>query len=189
MKRALVAASALATLLTLGSVASLDAQTPGAPQTRSAEPGLGWAPGWGPGPMMGGGSGMMGRWEGHRGSMMGGRGPGRRAMMGGPAEFIDGRIAFLRAELKITDQQKPLFDAYAAALRTTAGTMQAMHERMWSRDLPDPMPERLQWHIDAVTSRLEALKAVKVAVVPLYEALSKEQKETADDLMSPMGLM
>ena len=49
---------------------------------------------------------------------MGMAGPG----MGGMAtiDHIEGRIAFLRTELKITDAQASAWDAFAEALRTNA---------------------------------------------------------------------
>jgi hypothetical protein len=110
-------------------------------------------------------------------------------MMGGPAEFIDGRIAFLRAELRLTEAQRPLFDAYAEALRAAGATMRALHERMWTRDVPESVPDRLQWHIEGMTARLQATTALKAAVSPLYEALADEQREMFDELIDPMGMM
>jgi hypothetical protein len=162
------------------------AQTADTPDRQDAERAPWW--GWEPG-MMGWGPGMRRDGYGLRGSMMRGAGFGRGRMMGGPAQFIEGRIAFLRAELDLTDQQKPLFDAYAKALRETAASMQAIHDRMWSRDIPERLPERLQWRIDIMTTRVKALENMKAAALPLYEALSPEQKEQADRLIGPMGMM
>jgi hypothetical protein len=109
--------------------------------------------------------------------------------MGGPAQFVEGRIAFLQAELKIADAQKPLFDTFATALRDSAESMEPMHERMWSQDIPESLPDRLQWRIDEMSSRLKAMETVKAAALPLYEALSSEQKTTADRIFWPMGMM
>lgn len=188
-----------ASLLALGVAAGAGtaaAQPASQAQTGMAGPGPWWGwsggpgmmtMGWGDPRMLGWGAGPMnmGGWPGHHGQMM--RGSGR--MTGGPAQHLDGRIAFLRAELKITEAQAPLFDAYAQVLRDAAEGMQAMHDRMWSRDPPEAMPERLQVHIDAMTQRLEALQKLKAALVPLYDALSGDQKDTADSLLSPMGMM
>ena len=59
-------------------------------------------------------SGMM--------KMMGGGGqPGQMGMDGmGATEHNEGRIAFLRAELRITDAQSKAWDAFAALLRDNA---------------------------------------------------------------------
>ena len=187
MKTSTLAAVLTAAMLCAGATFAI-AQPQG-----SRDSGWGWDHGrgmmgsWhdGSGSMMHG-RGMMGSWHGDDGgAMMGGRG----MMGGGPAQYIDGRIAFLRTELAITEEQKPLFDSYANALRQSANSMQAMHERMWSRDVPATAPGRLQWHIDEMAQRLAALQALKDVVEPLYEALSEQQKAVADELLSPMGMM
>ena len=49
--------------------------------------------------------------------------------------------------------------------------------------------ERLDLHISAMESRLQALKEVKPALSALYAALSDDQKKTADDLLTGMGCM
>jgi hypothetical protein len=172
-------------MLAIAAPGSLLAQPAGPPKDQTADQ----APwGWGPGAMMGWFYGMMDDWDQYRGPMMG-RGGFGRGMMGGPAQFVEGRIAFLEAELKVTDQQKPLFDAFATALRDSAASMEPMHQRMWSRDVPESLPDRLQWRIDEMTSRLKAMETVKAAAVPLYEALSPDQKALADRLFWPMGMM
>jgi hypothetical protein len=120
--------------------------------------------------------------------MMGGGGFGA-GMMGDPGQFVEGRIAFLQAELKITDARKPLFDAFAIALRNAAAGMVPMHQRMWSGSVPQSLPDRLQWHVDEMTYRLEAMETVKAAARPFYEALSPEQKIMGDRIFWPMGML
>jgi hypothetical protein len=110
-------------------------------------------------------------------------------MMGGPGQHIEGRIAFLKTELGITPEQEEVWSAYADALRQAATSMQGMHDQMMSGGMPSTMPERMQWHDQMMSSRLEALKALRAAAVPLYNALSPEQKQTADALMMGMGMM
>ncbi len=68
--------------------------------------------------------GMMGQGGGM--PMM--SGPGRMGMMGmtGIADHIEGRIAFLKAELKITEAQMPQWNAFAEALRANARRMSEM---------------------------------------------------------------
>ncbi len=144
--------------------------------------------------MMGGGQGMMGGDQGGPmgpGTMMGGRmghGPmmGMRGMMGDPSERIEGRLAFLRAELGITAEQEDEWDAFAEAARASAAAMGGMHATMMSMQGPPPLPERLSMMEDMMTARLEALRGMREAVGPLYEALSPEQRETADSLMGMM---
>ena len=46
------------------------------------------------------------------------------------ASHIDGRLAFLKTELKITDAQLPLWNAFAQAMRDNVSAMQAMPHAM-----------------------------------------------------------
>jgi hypothetical protein len=152
------------------------AQQPDAAQ--SQQPGMGMM-GYG---MMGGG-GMMG--------MMGGDCP-MMGMMGGGADaqsFAEGRIAFIKAELAITDAQNSVWDAYSAALRKNFEGMQGMHKSMMSTmQAKDPV-ERLDHHITAMDGRLQMLKDMKPALAALYAALSDDQKKKADGLLTSMGCM
>ena len=135
------------------------------------------------------GGGMMGQ-----GGMMAGMGGAggmpmmdMMRMMEGHAE---GRIAFLKAELKITDAQLPLWNAVAEAIRANAKSGMGMMEGMMGMGQGGKLPDRLAAREKFLTGRLEALRKLKAAVDPLYATLSDEQKKTADEmLMSPMGMM
>ena len=95
----------------------------------------GWWPHWGMNQMMRGGWGGMG-------SPMTGYGPG--AML----DRVDGRLAFLKTELKITDEQLPAWEGLASTVRSTAEThndmMRAMMDEVEDGSfLNKPLPERL----------------------------------------------
>src|SRR5690242_7810319 len=45
-------------------------------------------------------------------------------------DHIEGRIAFLKAELGITDAQQPQWNAFADAMRAQASKLRTMHEQM-----------------------------------------------------------
>ena len=47
-------------------------------------------------------------------------------MMGSMTDHVEGRIAFLKTELKITDAQQPLWNAVGDAMRANAKDMAAM---------------------------------------------------------------
>lgn len=49
---------------------------------------------------------------------------------------VEGRIAFLRTELQITDAQATAWDAFADVLRAQARGMEAMRDRMRARRMP-----------------------------------------------------
>lgn len=115
-------------------------------------------------------------------------------MMGqdGMAGHVEGRIAFLKTELKITDSQMPLWNAVADAIRAAPKDMFGMPymSMMQSMQSSGTLPEKLAAREKAMTAHLDALRKLKSAVEPLYAALSDDQKKTADQLMiSPMGMM
>lgn len=148
----------------------------------------------GPGGMMGQGGmmgpgGMMG--EGGMMRMMGRDCPMMGMAMGegdGTAHAA-GRIAFLKAELGITEAQKEAFDAYAAALTKNLEGMQAMRSTMMASMQAKTPVERLSGHLQAMETRLAVLNEVKPALEKLYGALSDEQKKKADQTMTGMGCM
>lgn len=150
-------------------------------------------------------SGMM---QGMPGGGMGGgmAGPGGMPIMGmmgmmmgratAMTEHVEGRLAFLKAELKITDAQLPLWDKFAQAVRENAKAMGGMMRggmmqgSMMGTAEPASLPDRIARREKLMAAHLEALRKLKAAVDPLYAALSDEQKKTADQLMlSPMGMM
>jgi hypothetical protein len=121
-------------------------------------------------------------------------------------DHIEGRIAFLRAELKITDAQAGAWDAFAAALRTNAKALAAVREPMMGQmkmgqagmgagqpQTPMMSAQTLTQRLDAQehwqAARLEGTRAIKTAFVKLNEVLSPEQKKAADELLpSNMGM-
>ncbi len=121
--------------------------------------------------------------------MMRGMGPMGGDMRMMPSEHVEGRIAFLKTELKITDAQLPQWNAFADAMRNSAGQMRQAMQRM--RDgMPGSFPARLDAMVTMMSARLEGLKATSAAAKSLYAVLDDTQKKAADDLiMSPMGGM
>jgi len=112
------------------------------------------------------------------------------SMMGAMARHVEGRLAFLKTELKITDAQLPLWNAVADAMRANAKTMGDMAGGMMGGSETATLPDKLAMRDKMMTAHLEALRKFKAAVDPLYAALSDEQKKTADELLiGPMGMM
>ena len=156
------------------------AQTSMMPAQSGQTPGPGAMPGWqGQGGMMGGGM---------RGMMMGGGEAGWRGGM--MVDHVEGRLAFLKTELKISDAQMPQWSKFADALRSTAASMNGMHQQMMQGAMPDTLPARLDLREQMLSSHLEALKSMRAALDPLYASFSDEQKKVADELMvGRMGMM
>lgn len=139
----------------------------------------GWRPGWGMGHMMG-----MGWGAGMGGCMMG---FGSENML----DRIDGRLAFLKTELKINDDQAPAWDGLAQTVRSNAEVhntmMRSMMEQMHDGAfLKKPLPDRLAIHETHMETRLQQIKAVRESVQKLYEVLDDKQKTSADELVLPM---
>ena len=152
-----------------------DEHHPSAPPA-TAGPGM-------PGGMGGGDMPMMGMMR----MMMGRDG---MSMMGAMARHVEGRLAFLKTELKITDAQLPLWNAVADAMRANAKSMGDMAGGMMGGSETATLPDKLAMREKMMTAHLEALRKFKAAADPLYAALSDEQKKTADELLiSPMGMM
>jgi hypothetical protein len=145
-------------------------------------------PGMGMGSPGGGMSGSSMPGMGGMPMMMGQDGMRGMAMM---AEHVEGRLAFLKTELKITDAQLPLWNGVADAIRANAKSMSAMMSGgMMAGTQRATLPEKLALREKMMTAHLDALRRFKAAVDPLYAALNPEQKKMADQLlMGPMGMM
>ncbi|MBR0714029.1 Spy/CpxP family protein refolding chaperone [Bradyrhizobium liaoningense] len=102
---------------------------------------------------------------------------------------VEGRIAFLRTELKITDAQQSAWNAFADALRTNAKTLGDMRSSMMSQRSPG-LVEKLTLQEKWLAARLEGTRAMKSALSTLAATFSDEQKKAADELLAPnMGMM
>jgi hypothetical protein len=112
-------------------------------------------------------------------------------MMGqnGMAGHVEGRIAFLKAELKITDAQKLLWNTVADAMRANAKGMSGMPSGMPVMGSAATLPDKLAMHEKMMAAHLDGLRKLKAAVEPLYASFNADQKKTADELMvGPMGM-
>ncbi len=148
-----------------------------------------------------------------------GMGYGGMPMMGmmNGAQHVEGRLAFLKTELKIVPAQEAVWDDYAKALRANAQQMTAMMKNMpgggWgmmnsgmmnqgmmnqgqgmmsggAQAKPITLPQRLDWMEQHMAQHMEMLQAIKGPTEALYKALDAAQKQTADQLlMGPMGMM
>ena len=103
------------------------------------------------------------------------------------AERIDGRLAFLKAELKITDAQTQSWNTLADAIRKSAATRTERMRGRWSDDdAGKTLVERLERHEQFMLARLEEIRQIRVAWSELYQYLSDGQKKEADELVLPM---
>ena len=181
-KRVSIASAALGLAMTLAAAASaqtpVDPHHPAGAQPPAAAPTQGQAQ-----PQMPGG--MMDP------AMMGGMGQmmANCPMMGGAASPAEGRIAFLKGELAITDAQKAVWEAYAAQIKKNLQGMEGMQKSMMAMmDGKTPL-ERIDAGIAAMDKRAQALKEIKPTLAALYTALNADQKKKADQILTGMGCM
>lgn len=134
--------------------------------------------------------------QGHMGGMSGmgaatgttGMATGTTGMATGTAdvtERIEGRIAFLKAELQITDKQMADWNGLAEALRS--GRQHLVEARKFLvMDGKTSSADRLARYEGHLTERLEATKSARAAFVRLYPNLDDAQKQTADAILVPL---
>jgi len=147
-------------------------------------------------PGAGGQSGTMGAMGGPQGMMGGMPMMNMMRMMGGQApgmgmiDHVEGRIAFLRTELKIADAQVGTWNAFAETLRTNAKKLGEVRASMMPRaGTTQPQAPTLAQRLDVqerwFAARLDGTRAIKAAFTKLYDAFSDEQKKAADELLAP----
>lgn len=104
---------------------------------------------------------------------------------GGSAARLEGRIAFLRTELHITDAQAPAWDAFAATLRSGREHLDAARAALQeSGSAADPMA-RLASFENHLRERVEAIHMTRMAFDTLYGQLDDAQKRAATATMLP----
>lgn len=113
---------------------------------------------------------------------------GANATASGPAdvtERLEGRIAFLRAELQVTDKQMADWNVLADALRSSRQHLLEARKLLVMDDKAAG-PERLDRYEHHLGERLEAIKSARSAFNRLYGSLSEGQKQTADAILLPL---
>lgn len=101
---------------------------------------------------------------------------------------VEGRIAFLKAELAITDKQADMWNAFADALRAYSAALKSAHPAGMDAMMPD-LVARLDQSEKQLSAELDGVRGLKTALAPLMEVLSDDQKATAAELLPlHMGL-
>ena len=105
-----------------------------------------------------------------------------------PGRHIEGRIAYLKAELKITDAQQPQFDALANVMRDNA---KAMHDAFQTlrgdRSQPQTALSRMEARAKFAQLRADGDAKMLAAFRPLYQAMSPDQQKAADEMLGHHG--
>jgi len=115
---------------------------------------------------------------------------GRPAMVRGgsfdPAAMAEQRLTRLKADLKITPEQEPLWQSFAERAKGEAGKgMQAMRDPAKVANLT--APERMNRLVESMKHRAEAMASVNDAFQQLYAGLTPEQRKLADERAARLG--
>lgn len=101
-----------------------------------------------------------------------------------PGRHIEGRIAYLKTELKITDAQQPQFDAVANAMRDNAKAMRDAFQGMRAdRGQPQTALSRMEARAKFARLRADGEAQMLAAFRPLYQAMSPDQQKSADEML------
>jgi periplasmic protein CpxP/Spy len=102
-----------------------------------------------------------------------------------PGQLVDGRIAFLKAELKITPAQEAQWQQVAAAMHENANSLdQAIKTARQDRGSMDAV-QRLALRGQFAKVRAENGARLLTAFKPLYASLSPDQQRVANQLVTP----
>lgn len=127
------------------------------------------------------------------GNMMGGGSAKNEGTLGSASlPHVEGRLAFLKVELKIAPAQEPQWTKFADAVRAMARNADELAQAKTKGGAMRTQSalEIIGRNEKALSARLEAVRAVGSAFEPLYASFSDEQKKAADELLvSPMGIM
>ena len=130
----------------------------------------------------GGDSGMRGERHGMSGHGMRG-GHERHGQWSNPAARVEGYLAALKVELKITPAQEKAWQTFADKTRKQAEARAAQRAKFAGGKKPAdnvPAPERLAQRTAFMKQALASMEARTAAVTELYAALTPEQKAIAD---------
>jgi protein CpxP len=100
-----------------------------------------------------------------------------------PGQFVDGRIAFLKAQLKITPAQEAQWQQVEAAMRENAKTLdQTIATARQNRGNMDAV-QRLELREQFARVRVDNDARLLAAFKPLYASLSPEQQQMANQVV------
>ena len=104
-----------------------------------------------------------------------------------PSAHIEGELAFLKAELKVTDAQSKHWDAFADSVRQSVKNMSEINMAPPASGATRNIVETMQMRDKYLKTRSEGLANILEKFKPLYESFTSDQKTSADQLV-PMHL-
>jgi len=97
-------------------------------------------------------------------------------------QFVAGRIAFLKAELKITPQQEAQWNKVAEAMRLNAKAIDAA--RAQKAEGPQTAVQALEARNRFAETMAKNTERMLTAFRPLYQNLSPDQQKMADEILA-----
>jgi LTXXQ motif family protein len=111
-----------------------------------------------------------------------------RHMLCGVTEHVEGRLAYLKAELKLTDAQQAAWNTFADAYRATTQKTAKVCAEMDAAGPDHSMHKGVLGHLTMMehhmSAHLDSVRGLKAAIEPLFAVLTEEQKKTADHVMA-----
>jgi hypothetical protein len=114
-----------------------------------------------------------------------------QGMMMGPGSMapqVEGRLAYLKAELGITEAQATAWKQYEDAVRSRTSAMQGMRQEMMKAMQAGTVTDRMKARINMMEGMVASMKAQSAGLEGLYKVLTDDQKKKADQLLG-MGMM
>ena len=112
---------------------------------------------------------------------------GRHGMMMAPGmiqAFAEGKLAFLKSWLRITEAQSGPWNTFADAVRAQAKSIaESQQKGMPATGQEWTLPQWVDVHLQTMEEHLAAMKKIKPSLEALYQALAPEQRQKADQLI------
>ncbi len=93
---------------------------------------------------------------------------------------VEGRLAYAKALLGITDSEAPAWKAYEDVSRANVRSLEAAQRAMIDAERTGTVIDRMHAQTAMMQAQLDARKALLPATEALYKALTPEQRERAD---------
>jgi len=112
-----------------------------------------------------------------------------RHMLCGVTEHVEGRLAYLKAELKLTDAQQAAWNTFADAYRaTTQKTAKACAAMETAGSGDHSAHKDVLGHLTMMehhmSDHLDSVRGLKAAIEPLFAVLTEDQKKVADHALT-----
>ncbi len=120
----------------------------------------------------------------HMGGMMGG---GMERMCENREARMAGMLAFAETKLNITQQQRAAWTQFTETVRSADAPMARLCDQIGDAEQPATLPDRVERMEQVMAARLEQIQTVRPALEQLYQSLTPEQRQIADEFMNRRG--